>query len=333
MDFAFNRLTQIAFGYWQAQCLFALAEHRVFDVMVDGPRDAAAIAEARGLDLAVAERVLDAGVAVGLLTKDDERYHNSALAARLLTSSSDGTLASWTRAMGQWAAPWSRLASTMTAGISLQRHDAGEADQEDFILGMHEFARRTASAVPDASGLHAPRRMLDVGGGAGTYAIAFCRAFPELHATVLDLAEVLPITERTVAESELGDRISTAVVDYLIDDFGDGADVVLLSNVLHQESPEAVVDMLRRAVRALRDPASGKVLVHGHFLNDNHTGPVFAALHNLSAFLLWGSGRSYTADEMRKLMVVAGLTASDPKPVSGSTTELIVGSPTLGDIR
>ena len=47
-------------------------------------------------------------------------------------------------------------------------------------------------------GLGQARTMLDLGGGAGTNAIAFCRVYPTLSATVFDLATTLPLTERTV---------------------------------------------------------------------------------------------------------------------------------------
>ena len=330
MDLALNRITNLAFGYWQGQCLFALTEHRVFDVLAEGPATAAAICAARGLDAGVAERVLDAGVALGLLAKQGGAYANTPLADRLLVSDAEDGLAHWVRVMGQWVRPWSQLPETLQTGRTAASPDTGDADARDFVLGMHEFARRAAGRLPELSGLTDPRHLVDVGGGAGTYATAFAVAFADLRVTVLDRPEVLPVTQEVAKQAGVADRVSTSVVDYRTDPLGEQADAVLFSNVLHQESEEVVVDMLRRGVAALADPAIGRILVHGHFLDESRTAPLFGTLHNLSAVLLWGSGRSYTGEDLRGLMRRAGLEPSELIPVPGSTTRLIVGTPVVG---
>lgn len=326
MDLAFQRLTSTAFGYWQAQCLFALVEHRVFDRLAEGPATCGQLVDDLGLDADVAERVLDAGVALGYLTKQNGRYANSGTAQRLLLDTSPDGLAHWVRAMGQWSRPWSRLPEAMRVGRIDTPEDTGGADRRDFILGMHEFARRAAAALPEAAALTDPKRLIDVGGGAGTYAIAFCQAHAALRATVLDLPEVLEITAQTAVAAGLGGRIEAAAVDYRSDPLGSGADAVLFSNVLHQESEEVVIGMLRRGAAALADPGEGRILVHGHFLSDDRTHPLFSTLHNISAVLLWGTGSSYTVEQMRALMRRAGLDAGQPRAVPGSTSELLVGT-------
>ncbi|MFK0288007.1 methyltransferase [Streptomyces sp. NPDC090499] len=333
MDVAFNLLTRHAFGQWQGQCLFTLAELRVFDTLAHGPLSAPRLAERCGTDPGVTERVLDAGTALGLLTKTDGAYANSRSAARFLVTESAESLAHWVRAMGQWAGPWSRLTEVVRTGLSQTPADTGGAVQRDFILGMHEFARRTASGLPGLAGLKDPRHLVDVGGGAGTYSLAFCAAYPDLRATVLDLADVLPVLAETAAHAGLADRVTGQVTDYRTDAFGTGADAVLFSNVLHQEPEDVVISMLRRGAAALGDPDTGRVLVHGHFLSEDHTAPLFSTLHNLSAVLLWGAGRSYTAGEMRELMRRAGLDSSEPQQVPDSTTQLIVGTAVPEELR
>jgi hypothetical protein len=325
MDLAFNRLTQLAFGYWQAQVLFALAEHRVFDLLTGAPRSAGEIATERELDAGVIERVLDAGVALNLLTKSAGRYANGPSADRFLVAEAPEGLLHWVRVMGQWAPPWSRLPEVARSGVAGATAHTGGAAQRDFILGMHEFARRTAMALPAISGLDQPRHLVDVGGGAGTYAIGFCQAYPELRATLLDLPDVIDIALAEAEHAGVADRVTGRPVDYRVDSLGSDADVVLFSNVLHQESEDVVVDMLRRGVSALADPRTGRILVHGHFLNDDRTSPMFGTLHNISAVLLWGAGRSYTGTQMQELLRRAGLQPGELQPVPGSTTQVLVG--------
>ena len=46
----------------------------------------------------------------------------------------------------------------------------------DFILGMHQFAARSGPQFAEALKDLPVRRLIDVGGGAGTYSIALRRA-------------------------------------------------------------------------------------------------------------------------------------------------------------
>jgi hypothetical protein len=324
MDLALRRITNMAFGYWQSHVLFTLADGGIFDALQAAPKSAPSLATELCLDVDVLGRTLNAGVALGLLELTDGSYANTSAASRFLVSDADESLSHWVKVMGGWVQPWSELSRYVRDGLPQSKVDeSGGASQREFILGMHEFARRTAASVAKALDLGDPRTMVDVGGGAGTYSIEFARAYPRLRVDVLDLPSVLPITEGVIDDASLGARVSASPIDYLADPFGKDVDVVMFSNVLHQESEATVVDMLRRAREALS--STGSVVVHGHFLDDQRTGPTFSTLHNLSAVVLWGSGRSYTVREMESLIKESGFSRSARLvDVAGSTTQLLV---------
>jgi len=101
-------------------------------------------------------------------------------------------------------------------------------------------------------------------------------------------------------------------------------DVVLFSNVLHQESPELVVDMLRRGRAALAP--HGRGIIHDYFLDESRTSPVFSTLQNVSLSLMW-SGRSYTVEEMRALAESAGLRIETVTPVASARSTLVTCVP------
>ncbi|MEA2755243.1 MAG: hypothetical protein QOJ54_1532 [Aliidongia sp.] len=52
----------------------------------------------------------------------------------------------------------------------------------------------------------------------------------------------------------------------------------------------------------------------------------FTTLHNLSAYAFWSGGRSYTVDEMARLMAEAGFTAIKPTILPAGATTLIEGT-------
>lgn len=326
MDLGFIALSRLAFGYWEAQTLFSLVEFRIPELLEVRSMTAAEVSGELDLPRETVGRLLNASVALKLLDCDGGRYSNSALAQRFLTPGTKETLLSWVRVMGRWAAPWTRLSDAIRTGSPVESQDARlGADphyMRDFILGMHEFARRSSSLLARFVDPHA-RALIDVGGGAGTYSIALCQEMPQLNADVLDLAPVLAIT-RHVAEAEgVGDRIKTRIADYRLDPFGKNADIVLMSNVLHQETAEISRSMLQRAHDALR--AGGQVVVQGYFLNADKVSPTFVTLHNLSALALWDGGSSRTVAEMIQMLRDAGFSGVEPAALGSSGLSLIRG--------
>jgi precorrin-6B methylase 2 len=332
VDLGMAQLNQLAFGYWQSQVLFAAVTTGVFDALADGPLPATEVGDRCSIAADPALRLLDACVALRLLTRSpDGEYANTTHAQRLLTSSSPESVVRWTRVMARWYEPWGDIARALRDGGSVEdrtlRLGKDPEYVADFILGMHQYNARSADVLAGSVDQQGARRLVDVGGGAGTYSVAFCRAWQGLRCEVVDLDGVVPLARETVEAAGLTDRIRVRAGDYYTDSFGAGdTDVVLLSNVLHQESPPTCVDILRRARAALAD--GGRVLVHGHFLDEARTSPPFTTLHNLSSLVLWDGGRSYTAAEMTALMKEAGLIRIHELPAPEASAKLLVGQVT-----
>ncbi|WP_079061391.1 methyltransferase [Streptomyces griseoruber] len=329
LDLGMAQISQMAFGYWQAQALFAAVRTGVFDALAEGSLTVEKAAAACALPEDSALRLLDACVALRLLTRSgDGEYANTPHAQRLLVEESAESVTRWVKVMARWYEPWGGITQALQDGQPVEERRLRLGDDEeyaaDFILGMHEYNSRTAEALAQLVPQQGAGTLVDVGGGAGTYSIAFCRQWPGLTGEVLDLPAVLPLTERTVARAGLDDRIRVRAGDYYTDRFGSAVDVVLLSNVLHQESPEAALDILCRAREALSE--AGRVLVHGHFLDETRTAPLFTTLHNLSALALWDGGRSYTVTEMAELMRRAGLTDVEVVQAPEASAKLLVGT-------
>ncbi|HEU0076899.1 MAG TPA: methyltransferase, partial [Longimicrobiaceae bacterium] len=102
------------------------------------------------------------------------------------------------------------------------------------------------AALPDTA-----RRLLDLGGGHGIYAAAFCNRHPELHATLFDLPEALEAGREMLADAGLEGRVDFLAGDLLRDDFGSGYDAVLLASVVHCLLPEDCARLLGRVRDAL----------------------------------------------------------------------------------
>ena len=70
-------------------------------------------------------------------------------------------------------------------------------------MGMFNLASLLAPRIAQAIDLSGCRRLLDLGGGPGTYAIHFCLANPGLSAVVYDLPTTRSFAEETIARFDL----------------------------------------------------------------------------------------------------------------------------------
>ena len=144
--------------------------------------------------------------------------------------------------------------------------------------------------------------LLDVGGGSGIYSSTMVAAHPGLSATVLEQPPVDAIVRKEVARHGLADRVGVASGDMFAMAWP-AADVVLLSNVLHDWDLPEVSHLLAKAAGAL--PAGGLLVIHDAFIRDDKSGPV--AVAEYSALLMnITRGKCYSAAEYGPLLGEAG---------------------------
>ncbi len=192
------------------------------------------------------------------------------------------------------------MANPVRQGIA----QADEERRESFLLGMFNLANLLAPVLVKQVDLHGRRRLLDLGGGPGTYAIHFCQQNPELKASVYDLPTTRPFAERTIERFGLKERIDFQEGDFLRDKINGSFDVAWLSHILHGEGPEGCARLVEKAVTALEP--GGLIMIHEFILNDDQAGPLFPALFSLNMLLgteagpgLLGSADRRNAGERR----------------------------------
>ena len=77
-----------------------------------------------------------------------------------------------------------------------------------FVLAMHERAQGIGSVLPHGVDFTGRQRLLDVGGGPGTYSVALVPQTPGLTSTVLDRPGVLEVTREIVEPAGFADRVT-----------------------------------------------------------------------------------------------------------------------------
>lgn len=320
------QLAQLTLGYWRSQTLFAANELGVFAALRDGALNAKEVAQRLASAPEHTERLLNACVTVGLLSKEDGRFRNEPISELLLVPESPRSMSNWVRFMADCYRPWGRLARAVRTGKSAENGfsnlERGGDYTRDLVLAMHEHAMGPGRETVSHLDLGTRRRLLDVGGGAGSHSILLAEKHPDLEAVVLDLPPVLEITRDLIAQHGLESRVGVRAANYLTDDLGTGYDVALLSNVLHQEDPRRCVELLERVRRALVD--GGLLVVQLSFLNADKDGPPWAVLQSLQLLLLYPGGRAYSLEEMLQMVSAAGFQNPRAKTPSLLASESLI---------
>jgi len=236
-------------------------------------------------------------------------YRETEFSAQYLVKNSPGYMGHIIRHHHHLMAGWSLLHEAIISGKPVKdsiSHGDDSAERESFLMGSYNRASQMAPEIAVAIDLIGCHRLLDFGGGPGTYAIHFCRQNPELTAVVYDLPSTRSFAEDTIARHGLSDRISFIAGNYHLDLVPDGFDAAWLSHVLHAEGAEGCRTILRKAVAALKP--GGALLLQEFILDDAKDGPLFPALFSLNMLLGTTSGQSYSEGELRGMMAEAGLT-------------------------
>lgn len=253
------------------------------------------------------EMLLNVLAAMGLLTKQQGIYRNSAVSARHFCASSPENGRPALLHIAHLWSRWSTLTECLRAGTSVSAGGtgSGDADWTDaFIAAMHRNAVERTPHVVRAVGAGEVRRMLDIGGGSGAYSIAFAQANPALRAEILDLADVTAIAQRHIEKAGVGGRVTVRVGDLRSDPLGTGYDLVFVSAICHMLSEEENGGLLRRCHTALT--RGGRIVVQDFILEPEKTAPRWGALFALNMLVGTQGGSSYSEPEYAGWLSAAG---------------------------
>jgi cyclopropane fatty-acyl-phospholipid synthase-like methyltransferase len=154
--------------------------------------------------------------------------------------------------------------------------------------------------------LNHSQTLLDVAGGLGTYAIAFCRTYPHLQATVVEHPKIAPLTRRAVRDAGMSRRIRVVGANIEREPLPREFDVALLSNVLHAHGVQANQSLLRKLHRSLAP--RGRLIVRDVFMSRDRTVPQWGALFSVLLLLHSPRGRCYSLEEILRWLSAAGFT-------------------------
>ncbi|MGI6459224.1 MAG: methyltransferase [Candidatus Hydrogenedentales bacterium] len=307
-----GRINDLATAFRQSAVLYAAVEADVFSHFTAGRKTADEVAEALQWNRRGARIFLDALVALELLDKRGDAYGNTALASACLVPEAPAYQGNIVRHLKAGYMNWFHLEDALRTGEAVRMEDdknlQGERrspdDLRNFILGMGDIARMSARQILDAVDLAGYRQLLDVGGGPGSYSIAFVNQHPELRATLFDRPDVVDIARAQVSAAGLDGRIEFIPGDFMADALGSGYDLVLLSNIIHSYGPENNQRLVKKCFEALEP--GGLLILKDFIPDDDRSGPPFSLLFALHMLIHTGEGDTYPYAEVALWTDAAG---------------------------
>lgn len=293
---------------FQVSCVLAAgADLDLFNLLSTATLTADEAADRLSCDHRAMTVLLDALTSIGVLIKSDERFTVATSVAPLVIDDSPRSVASMLRHQATCLRRWARLPWVVQTG---RPADAGssvrgaDADRESFIGAMHDVSNAVAEPLIREINPGGFRCVLDIGGGPGTWTLAWLRAEPASRAILFDLPQVIPIAGKRLNQSGVADRVDLVAGDFYVDPLPRGADLVWLSAIIHQNSPEQNRDLYRRIAEALQP--GGRLLIRDVVMEESRTAPPAGALFAVNMLVATAGGGTYTLAEIREDLQSAG---------------------------
>jgi SAM-dependent methyltransferase len=314
-----ERLNELTGGYRAAAVIFAANRLKIFEALAKLPSPAPLLAKRLNMNKRALTILLDALVSLELLGKRGSTYRCRRDTKRYLIPTSRDYLGHMLDHRMNLMEAWMDLPRVVKKGgpAHIRRRKRSTSEQKAFILAMSDIGKRSAAMVLEKIDLSRYTKMLDLGGGPGTYAIEFCRRNRALNAVVFDLPETVPIARGHIRKAGMRGRIGTLAGDYFRDEIGSGYDLVLMSNIIHSASLSEVRRLLKTVHRSM--VPGGLVIVKDFLIDENRTAPLNSALFAVNMLVSTKEGNCYTPSEIKDALKKAGFIRLSTQPVAGQS--------------
>ena len=309
-------ILRLASGFMATKHLFAASELGLFEALADSPTTLDGLAARTGLTRRAARISADVMVAVGVLEREGDIYRNSDVATIFLSGRGPidlrPLLKFWDRIS---YSAWSGLADALARGPSKEIFELDDQLQEVASAGIEAILAGPAAALPRTFDFSGRRRLLDVGGGTGSWSIAVARAHPAIEATVFELRAVADVARKRIEAAGLASRVGVVVGDATTGALPPGYDAFLMANLIHYWSPDENCSLLRR-VRSAAEPGAS-LLLADFWTDPTHTQPLQAALMAGEFAVHVRNGDVYSVEDVRRWLGETGWRFIQHAPLAG----------------
>ena len=171
-----------------------------------------------------------------------------------------------------------------------------------------------------------PKRILDVGGNTGKFALQCVKYNPDVETTIMDLPGQLKVALKNAKDNGYQNQIKNYPADILDHSkpFPKGFDVIWMSQFLDCFSEEDILQILKKAVESMSENTS--LFILETYWNRQEYDISTFCLNNTSLYftaMANGNSRMYHSEDMINLIEKAGLKIKDIRDNLGISHTLI----------
>jgi len=318
---------QLAIGFAMTKTMLTAHQLGIFEVLRNGPLSAETIAQEKNYSIRATEMLLNGCVSIQLCHKEGDLFSNTPVVEKYLLSGKEGYLGRFMDHFNDHMyTAWIHLDDAVRTGHAqiqkvigessdhfFQALDRDDHDLEMFMATMDEHSRDEVRALVKAYDFSGHTRLMDVGGGTGAMSSGIAHSAPHLQVTLVDRPPVCKIAQRYVKQQGQESRFQI-VPGSFFDELPTGADVILLSGILHNWSPENARRILQRCAEASRPGTT--LLISEQVLNDAKTAPLPAVMCSLNMLVIMDGGQEYSRSEFSRFLEETGFRLKEIRPTS-----------------
>ena len=328
-----GRLFQTFNAYQQTAAMRAAIDLDVFTAIGDRQTTAKQIAQRAGAAERGVRILCDYLTVMGYLTKKESHYGLAPDAAMFLDRRSPAYMGSAARFLDspEMLKAFDDLTDAVRKGGTMMGEEGTLGVENpiwvEFARSMAPMMMMPAEAISrlveaDKGG---KCRVLDIAAGHGLFGIDIARHNPQAEIVALDWASVLEVAKENAKKSGVASRYSTLPGSAFDVEFGEGYDLVLLTNFLHHFDPPTCEELLRK-VRAALAP-TGRAVTLEFVPNDDRVTPPDAATFSMIMLGSTPHGDAYTYAEFDRMFRNAGFTRSEHYRLPPMPESVIISYP------
>ncbi|HEX4248701.1 MAG TPA: methyltransferase [Pseudonocardia sp.] len=325
-------LLQLGLAFWGSKTLLSAVELGVFTELADGPLPEAELTTRLGLHARGARDFFDALVALGVLDRGDDGYHNTPEADAFLDRAKPHYIGGvFDIANDRLYGFWGSLTEALRTGSAQNEIKTGgsffEVIYQDptqlrlFLQAMTGVSMGAAQRIAVEFPWHRYRTVIDIGCAQGCLPVQLASRHGHLSGAGFDLPPVAPVFDEYVRTAGLSDRLQFHPGDFFTDPVP-SADVLVMGHILHDWGLPEKKALIRKAYSAL--PDGGALIVYDAMIDDQRRANAFGLLMSLNMLIETPGGFDYTGGDCRGWLDEAGFRSSYVKALAGPDS-MVVG--------
>ncbi|MCP4373047.1 MAG: methyltransferase [Deltaproteobacteria bacterium] len=326
-----SALLQMITGYWTSQAIYVAAKLGIADLLKDGPKSCDILAKSTETSQRELFRLLRYLASIGIFAEVEDTFFELTPLAAYLQSETPSSLRSLVIYYGEETyQPWGSILHSIKTGETAfnQVHKSGvfqyfaqyPESAAVFNQAMTEYTAEESIAVINAYDFSKFDKIVDVGGGQGSFMATILKANDEPKGILFDLPQGIGGAKEYLDTEDLIDRCEIIEGDFF-KSIPSGGDAYIFKNIFVNWDDERCIDILKNCHHAMAE--NGKLIIAEVSVISPKNTPSFSKLFDLHMLVMTG-GRGRTEAEFQALFVATGFNLTNIIPTE-SPVSIIEG--------